>query len=214
MKQKKGFVGPLILLTTGIILLLNSLEILPWEIWLTLWRYWPVILILFGLEILAIQSETRLTYFLAALICMVIIGGSIFLALKGIPQHQEYFKDISGKDLNGMDLEGEDLNFARLESVNLSNSNMNGVNMNFADLENADLRNSSLNGANLNFASMKKADLSNADMQGINMNFANLENANLSGASMSGANLKFAKLKGAITSSSTTCPDNRFGPCW
>jgi hypothetical protein len=43
-------VGPLILLGVGIVLLLNNLEILPWTVWRDLWPFWPVLLMLLGLE--------------------------------------------------------------------------------------------------------------------------------------------------------------------
>lgn len=41
--MKPGYVGPLLLLTIGFILLFNNIGLLPWEIWGSLWQYWPVI---------------------------------------------------------------------------------------------------------------------------------------------------------------------------
>jgi hypothetical protein len=46
-------VGPLIVLGVGVLLLLNNLEMVPWSIWRDLWPYWPVLLVLLGLEALA-----------------------------------------------------------------------------------------------------------------------------------------------------------------
>lgn len=43
-------VGPLLLLGVGILLLLNNLGVVPWSIWQALWPFWPVLLVLLGLE--------------------------------------------------------------------------------------------------------------------------------------------------------------------
>ena len=67
----KTFVGPAILITLGIVFLLNNFEILPWDIWLSLWKFWPVVLILVGVEILLGKNASIKTF--------VILGGLIFL---------------------------------------------------------------------------------------------------------------------------------------
>lgn len=41
-----------LLLFAGVVLLLNSLEILPWSIWSEMFKFWPILVILFGLKIL------------------------------------------------------------------------------------------------------------------------------------------------------------------
>jgi hypothetical protein len=43
-------VGPLILLSAGVLLLLNNLNVVPWAIWRDIWPYWPLLLVLLGLE--------------------------------------------------------------------------------------------------------------------------------------------------------------------
>lgn len=40
----------MVLLGAGVLLLLNNLQLLPWTIWRDLWPYWPVLLILLGVE--------------------------------------------------------------------------------------------------------------------------------------------------------------------
>jgi hypothetical protein len=52
-RPRQHVVGPLILLGTGVLLLLNNLGTVPWTIWDTLWPFWPVLFILLGLEALA-----------------------------------------------------------------------------------------------------------------------------------------------------------------
>jgi hypothetical protein len=48
----RHLVGPLILLGAGVLLLLNNLQIVPWSVWREIWPYWPVLLVLLGLEAL------------------------------------------------------------------------------------------------------------------------------------------------------------------
>lgn len=205
---RKGFVFPLIIITIGVILLLNNLGIISWEIWRTLWLYWPVILILFGIEMLVCCEGSKFTYIASVLISMVLISAVFLLADSGIP-HMESAKKLHESDLNGKDLSGWNMNFADLNGANLSFSNLDGANLNFADLENSNISNSDLNGANLNFADLENANLVNSDLSGANLNFAYLNGANMTGARLEGANL-FA----AWTSETTICADSRSGPCW
>lgn len=51
-RRAPHLVGPIILILLGVILLLNNLGYLPWDVWSNIWRLWPLILILIGLEIL------------------------------------------------------------------------------------------------------------------------------------------------------------------
>jgi len=43
---------PLVLIAAGVLLLLNTLGVLPWDAWSEIWRFWPILVILFGLTIL------------------------------------------------------------------------------------------------------------------------------------------------------------------
>ena len=57
MKEHRGDRGPfplwgLILVALGVIFLLQNLGVLGWGVWGTLWRFWPVILLLIGLNII------------------------------------------------------------------------------------------------------------------------------------------------------------------
>ena len=42
----------ILLLFLGLVFLLQTLDVLPWALWRTLWRFWPVLLAGFGLSIL------------------------------------------------------------------------------------------------------------------------------------------------------------------
>ena len=48
--RPRHVVGPLILLGAGVLLLLNNLEVVRWTIWHDLWPFWPLLLVLLGLE--------------------------------------------------------------------------------------------------------------------------------------------------------------------
>ena len=49
--KRAGFsLTAIFLIILGVVFLLNNFGILPWEIWQNVWRFWPVLLILFGVE--------------------------------------------------------------------------------------------------------------------------------------------------------------------
>lgn len=49
-------IGGFVILFVGIVFLLNNLGLLPWVVWDQLWRFWPVIIILIGLQMLLGRS--------------------------------------------------------------------------------------------------------------------------------------------------------------
>jgi LiaF transmembrane domain len=48
--RRRHVMGPIILLSVGILLLLNNLDLVPWSIWRDIWPYWPLLLVLLGIE--------------------------------------------------------------------------------------------------------------------------------------------------------------------
>ena len=58
-RQKETAFGPIILIGIGIIWLLSNLDILPNIAWGSLWRFWPVLLILAGLNLILQQAPNR-----------------------------------------------------------------------------------------------------------------------------------------------------------
>jgi len=69
----------LLLISVGCVLLLNNFGIIDWNIWSNLWRFWPLLLILGGLQRLGTHS--RLAGFLTFLVSILVIIGIILLAL-------------------------------------------------------------------------------------------------------------------------------------
>ncbi|MBU4002988.1 MAG: pentapeptide repeat-containing protein [Proteobacteria bacterium] len=189
MERRPGYVGPLILIAIGLILLFNKLGLLHWWSWGTLWHYWPVILILWGIEIIGRHTESSVVYFTAVFLSIVLIIGTVLLAWTGYPPSDNTRDDLREIIFNNRQFEDKEFNFA--------------------DLDNADFNNSDLNGADMNFANLKYADLRNADLDGANLNFVDLDGANMAGARVKGSNHIFAG-----TSKTTICPDSTNGPCW
>lgn len=50
--RRPGLAGPLILIGVGVLILLSNLGLLPYGLWSTLWRLWPLVLVLIGLDML------------------------------------------------------------------------------------------------------------------------------------------------------------------
>ncbi len=66
-QRRPGLIGPLILITLGVLLLLGNLNVLPLSFWEIGFRYWPLLLILVGLEIIIGRQS--------------IVGGLVILVL-------------------------------------------------------------------------------------------------------------------------------------
>jgi len=80
-RYRPSLVGPILLISAGVVLLLNQAGRLPWAIWGTLWRFWPVILILAGLEVIVGVSRSRLLYVLSVFFAIAILGAVILYAI-------------------------------------------------------------------------------------------------------------------------------------
>ena len=78
-EQRVNFLGPMLLIFAGCILLLNVLGIVDWSIWWTILQLWPVFLIAAGLELL-IGRRSRAGSLLAALLAMLILVGALLLS--------------------------------------------------------------------------------------------------------------------------------------
>ncbi len=73
----RGLSGAIILIGLGVAFLLQNLGIITFD-WWSLLRFWPIFLILIGLDLLLARSV--LGSILAAMLGLVIIGGVLFLA--------------------------------------------------------------------------------------------------------------------------------------
>ena len=83
-RHYRGVVWPVLLIGAGLILLLNNMGYLSWDIWGVLWRLWPVLLIAAGLEIL-IGRRSFLGSAAVALLLLAVLSGIIFWGLTEQP---------------------------------------------------------------------------------------------------------------------------------
>jgi hypothetical protein len=65
------------LLFLGIVFLLQSLNILPWALWGTLWHFWPVLIITIGLGFLLV----RFNVWLVSLLTLSLLGACLGIAI-------------------------------------------------------------------------------------------------------------------------------------
>ncbi len=80
--RRISFLGPVLLIAIGIILLLNTLGILDWSVWWTLLRLWPILLIAAGLDLL-LGRRSIWGSLLAALLVLAVLAGALWLSLDG-----------------------------------------------------------------------------------------------------------------------------------
>jgi hypothetical protein len=81
-RRRGGVVGPLILIFIGGVFLLENTGYLPPNFWVNLWRLWPVVLVLIGIELLLAHRVPWLA--LAGLAAVVLIVGAVSIHL-GMP---------------------------------------------------------------------------------------------------------------------------------
>jgi hypothetical protein len=70
-------VFPLFLVAIGIVLLLQTLGVLAWDLWATLWKFWPVFLVLLGLG-LVLRRAPR---WMMPVLTVALLGGAIGVAI-------------------------------------------------------------------------------------------------------------------------------------
>lgn len=96
--RRGSIVGPMILIGIGIVLLLNNLGLLPWGIWGVVWRAWPVILILVGLDILIGRKSvwgTIVVLLITAAVLVAVVAVSWAPSLVPGPAARETFRQPS-----------------------------------------------------------------------------------------------------------------------
>ncbi|MBT9149192.1 MAG: LiaI-LiaF-like domain-containing protein [Dehalococcoidia bacterium] len=67
----------IILVFVGAVLLLQNFDVLPWGLWGTLWRFWPVLLIIIGLNMVVGRHKP----WLVAIIILAVLGACLGLAV-------------------------------------------------------------------------------------------------------------------------------------
>lgn len=81
-RRPRSFFWPILLISTGILLLLSNLGILSWSTWNLIWRFWPLVLIAAGIDVLFGRRST-LGAIISAFLILALIGavaGAVFFA--------------------------------------------------------------------------------------------------------------------------------------
>lgn len=68
-----------LLIVAGLMLLLRNFNVLPADLWRTLWRFWPVILLIIGVNIF-LRGRPWLAGFIILLLMLGTIGAAIWIA--------------------------------------------------------------------------------------------------------------------------------------
>jgi hypothetical protein len=77
--RRPSLIGPLILITIGVLFLLSNMGMLPFTFWEVAVRFWPLLLILVGLDIM-IGRRSTVGGLLILVLWVALIGGLIWLA--------------------------------------------------------------------------------------------------------------------------------------
>lgn len=121
------------LLFIGIIFLLQTLNVISWDLWATLWRFWPVLIIIAGISILMRRFNPWLVSVLALLLLGVCFGLAVL-------QHDRIEQE------EGVSTREYSLNLDKLESAEIimdlsaANINVAGLPADSSNLVEADFR--------------------------------------------------------------------------
>ncbi len=112
--RKPSLLWPLLLIAIGIILLLSNLGILPPDTINLLWRFWPLIFIIMGLEAL-LGRRSRIGKVIASILTLLFIGGAFGFIL--IAQYvPEYIQQLNANPIKSepIQLLREDIQTAKI----------------------------------------------------------------------------------------------------
>lgn len=81
--RSKSLVFPIVLIVAGVLLLLNNLGIVPWSVWLSLARLWPVVLILLGIDLLVGRRHPWAGAGITTLMLAIVLGVTVWTSFHG-----------------------------------------------------------------------------------------------------------------------------------
>jgi hypothetical protein len=84
-RAARGFVWPMILVFVGVVLLLNTTGVLPWWVWERLCLFWPVILILWGIDLIFRRQSPVLRLVIGLAVLALLVGATIYLLVAWDP---------------------------------------------------------------------------------------------------------------------------------
>ncbi len=78
-RERVNILGPVLLIAIGVVLLLNTMGVLEWSVWLTIIQLWPVLLIAAGLDLL-LGRRSIWGSILASVLVIGVLAGALWLA--------------------------------------------------------------------------------------------------------------------------------------
>jgi hypothetical protein len=99
-----GIVFGIILIFIGTLLLLNNFHILPWSLWLHVWKFWPVFLILVGVQV--IVGKSKIASIIVATLSILFVLALMYAVMFTyyIPFQDWVKNNVSGFDISGLGL--------------------------------------------------------------------------------------------------------------
>jgi hypothetical protein len=79
-RRNPNLVWPLVLIVAGVVLLLNQSGHLPWSVWTTLLRFWPLLFVLLGLGILIGVTRSTVLYVAGLFTAACLLIGAVLFA--------------------------------------------------------------------------------------------------------------------------------------
>ena len=127
--RRPSLIGPLILITIGVLFLLANLGMLPLTFWEIAARFWPLVLILIGLEII-LGRRSLIGSLIVVVLWLALIAGVVWLSFAGggiLPAAATTSEQLT-QPLSGIQSASIDLN------IGISRVNINALNPNATDL--------------------------------------------------------------------------------
>jgi hypothetical protein len=78
-RSSSDIVGALLLIFVGVLFLANNLGIISWSVWNDLWKFWPILLILLGMQFL-IGKSTFAQIIMAVITISLLTLGFLYIA--------------------------------------------------------------------------------------------------------------------------------------
>lgn len=85
-RSSRSVLGPILLIAVGVLFLLDNLNVLPPLNWTAALRFWPVLLIFLGLNVLVVQARPPLGTTLSFLLALAAAAVFGYLLLQGAPE--------------------------------------------------------------------------------------------------------------------------------
>jgi hypothetical protein len=104
-RRSGGFpIFAVILIALGIVLLLQTTGVLPWEFWSGIWRFWPVVIIAIGINLIFGRRLPWLAGLLIAIVLVIALGVALFLvpvsSAVAVSSMQEDLQGLESAELN------------------------------------------------------------------------------------------------------------------